>query len=254
MPEATVGRAMTSPRNPSLTQTNWDLIRDAAGGSPTSQSSLEQVARRSWPAIYAFIRASGRNPDEAAELTQGFLCDVFLARGLLEKADQSRGRFRTLVLGSVRNYLADMHRRRTASTRKPKSGSIGRLDDLSEHTTEPAGMAALTPEAAFHSRYVATIIRSSTERLQRALLADGDEAGWEIFRGRVLQPSIDGTAVSYEHLAPRFGLGKGACAAKLLMVKRRFASILMEELRATIDNPNDLQEEVADLLALLQSR
>ena len=206
MPEATVGRAMTSPRNPSLTQTNWDLIRDAAGGSPTSQSSLEQVARRSWPAIYAFIRASGRNPDEAAELTQGFLCDVFLARGLLEKADQSRGRFRTLVLGSVRNYLADMHRRRTASTRKPKSGSIGRLDDLSEHTTEPAGMAALTPEAAFHSRYVATIIRSSTERLQRALLADGDEAGWEIFRGRVLQPSIDGTAVSYEHLAPRFGL------------------------------------------------
>ena len=121
---------MSSHRNSSMTQTNWDLIRDAAGSTPTSQASLEEVARRSWPAIYAFIRASGRSPDDATELTQGFICDVFLSRHLLEKADQSRGRFRTLVMGSVRNYLADMHRRKTATTRRPKHGSIGRLDDL----------------------------------------------------------------------------------------------------------------------------
>lgn len=242
---------MSSHRNSSMTQTNWDLIRDAAGSTPTSQASLEEVARRSWPAIYAFIRASGRSPDDASELTQGFICDVFLSRHLLEKADQSRGRFRTLVMGSVRNYLADMHRRKTATTRRPKNANIGRLDDLAERTSEPAGMPALTPEAAFNSRYVASIIRAATERLQRALLEEGDEAGWEIFRLRVLQPSLEGTAVSYDEIAPRFGLGKGACAARLLLVKRRFATILMEELRATVDDPEDLQHEVADLLALL---
>lgn len=242
---------MSFHRNSSMTQTNWDLIRDAAGNTPTSQASLEEVARRSWPAIYAFIRASGRNPDEASELTQGFICDVFLSRHLLEKADRSRGRFRTLVMGAVRNYLADMHRRRTATTRRPKHGSIGRLDDLAERTSEPAGMPALTPEAAFNSRYVASIIRAATERLQRELLEDGDEAGWEIFRLRVLQPSLEGIAVSYDDIAPRFGLGKGACAARLLVVKRRFAAILMEELRATVDDPEDLQDEVSELLALL---
>ena len=242
---------MSSHRNSSMTQTNWDLIRDAAGRTPTSQASLEEVARRSWPAIYAFIRASGRSPDDATELTQGFICDVFLSRHLLEKADQSRGRFRTLVMGSVRNYLADMHRRKTATTRRPKHGSIGRLDDLAERTSEPAGIPALTPEAAFNSRYVASIIRATTERLQRTLLEQGDEAGWEIFRLRVLQPSLEGTAASYDEIAPRFGLGKGACAAKLLLVKRRFAAMLMEELRATVDDPADLHSEVADLLALL---
>lgn len=245
---------MTFSRNSSMTQTNWDLIRDAAGNSPTSQASLEEVARRSWPAIYAFIRASGRNPDEASELTQGFLCDVFLSRGLLEKADQNRGRFRTLVLGSVRNYLADMHRRRTATTRHPKHGSIGRLDDLAERSSEPAGMPAITPEAAFNSRYVASLIRAATERLQRELLGENDEAAWEIFRLRVLQPSLEGVAVGYDEIAPRFGLTKGACAARLLMVKRRFATILIEELRATVEDPNDLQNEISDLLQLLQSR
>ena len=245
---------MPSSRNSSMTQTNWDLIRDAAGNSPTSQASLEEVARRSWPAIYAFIRASGRSPDDATELTQGFICDVFLSRHLLEKADQTRGRFRTLVMGSVRNYLADMHRRKTATTRAPKHGTIGRLDDLAERTSEPAGMPAVTPEAAFNSRYVATLIRAATERLQRVLLEEGDEAGWEIFRLRVLQPSLDGTVVGYDEIAPRFDLAKGACAARLLMVKRRFAAILMDELRATVDDPEDLRHEVAELLALLQNR
>jgi DNA-directed RNA polymerase specialized sigma24 family protein len=242
---------MSAHRNSSMTQTNWDLIRDAAGSSSTSQASLEEVARRSWPAIYAFIRASGRSPDDASELTQGFICDVFLSRRLLEKADQSRGRFRTLVMGSVRNYLADMHRRKTATTRRPKHGNIGRLDDLVERTSEPAGMPAITPEAAFNSRYVASIIRAATERLQRELLEELDEAGWEIFRLRVLQPSLEGTAVGYDEIAPRFGLGKGACAARLLLVKRRFATILMEELRATVADPEDLQHEVAELLSLL---
>lgn len=242
---------MSSYRNSSMTQTNWDLIRDAAGTSPTSQASLEEVARRSWPAIYAFIRASGRSPDDASELTQGFICDVFLSRHLLEKADQTRGRFRTLVMGAVRNYLADMHRRKMATTRRPKHGNIGRLDDLAERTSEPAGMPALTPEAAFNSRYVASIIRTATERLQRALLEEGDEAGWEIFRLRVLQPSLEGTAGSYDEIAPRFGLGKGACAARLLVVKRRFAAILMEELRATVEDPAELKDEVSELLALL---
>lgn len=115
-------------------------------------------------------------------------------------------------------------------------------------------MPAITPEAAFNSRYVASLIRAATERLQRELLGENDEAAWEIFRLRVLQPSLEGVAVGYDEIAPRFGLTKGACAARLLMVKRRFATILIEELRATVEDPNDLQNEISDLLQLLQSR
>jgi hypothetical protein len=58
-------------------------------------------------------------------------------------------------------------------------------------------------------------------------------------------------APSYEEIAPRLGLDRGQCAAKLLVTKRRFASILMDELRATMVDPAELKSEVADLLALL---
>ena len=57
--------------------TNWDLIRDAVSGSESASTSLEVVVRRSWTSIYALIRASGRNPTDAADLTQGFVTDIF---------------------------------------------------------------------------------------------------------------------------------------------------------------------------------
>ncbi|MEY3026088.1 MAG: hypothetical protein RLZZ238_985 [Planctomycetota bacterium] len=238
----------------SMTQTNWDLIRDAASGSETARASLDAVMKRAWPAVYAFIRASGRKSEEATELTQAFICDVFLARRLLEKADQARGRFRTLLLGAVRNYLADVHRRRTATTRMPKSGLIA-IDAAGEYGMDVADDATGdSPERAFNARYVAGLVRTAGERLHRELQADGDAAGWELFRARVLQAAFQGDAPGYGTLAPRLGLERGQCAAKLLVVKRRFSVLLMEELRATVSDPDAVREEVDDLLALLKAR
>lgn len=245
---------MQSRSNPSMTQTNWDLIRDAASGSATAQASLDAVMKRAWPAVYAYIRASGRRSEEATELTQAFICDVMLARHLLEKADQARGRFRTLLVGAVRNYLADVHRRQTAASRAPKSGLMA-LDAAADKGVDLAtDGAAGSPERAFNARYVAGLIRSASERLQRDLEAAGDHASWEIFRLRVLQSAFQGSAPGYDEIAPRLGIDRGACAAKLLVAKRRFATLLMEELRATMSDPNELRNEVAELQALLSAR
>lgn len=240
------------PRDSSATQTNWDLIRDAASGSESARGSLDAVTKRAWPAVYAYIRASGRQSEEAAELTQGFMADVFLSRQLLGKADQSRGRFRTLLINSVRNYLADMHRRQTAGLRKP-TGGITPLDQMRERGDEPVDTSEASPERAFNARYVAVLIRAASERLHAELASAGDLASWEIFQARVLRAAFDGNAPSYDEIGPRVGLDKGTCAARLLVAKRRFATILMEELRATIDNPADLQAEITELRALLSN-
>jgi hypothetical protein len=122
--------------------------------------------------------------EEATELTQAFICDVMLARRLLEKADQGRGRFRTLLLGAVRNYLADVHRRQTAQSRAPRTGLVA-IDAGDEGSgalvgEASSGQESTSPERAFHARYVAGLIRSASERLQRELEADGDAASAEV--------------------------------------------------------------------------
>ncbi|MCE2881667.1 MAG: hypothetical protein LW636_04820 [Planctomycetaceae bacterium] len=244
---------MTTRATPSMTQTNWDLIRDAASGSETAKRSLESVARRAWPAIFAFIRASGRSPEEATDLTQGFIADVFLSRGLLEKADPARGRFRTLLIGAVRNYLADMHRRRTAGTRMPKGG-LAAFDDAVEGAVHDRNHRDDSPERAFNTRYVAGLIRAAAERLQQQLLAEHDSATWELFRVRVLQASFEGAAAGYDTLAPQLGLSKGECAGRLVVAKRRFATLLLDEVRATVGSDDDARQEIIELMTLLSQR
>lgn len=244
---------MTTRTNSSMTQTNWDLIRDAASGSETARRSLDSVARRAWPAVFAFIRASGRTPEDATELTQGFIADVFLSRHLLEKADPARGRFRTLLIGAVRNYLSDMHRRRTASTRMPKGG-IAAFDDAVEGSVDGRAHRDDSPERAFNTRYVAGLIRGAAERLQQQLLAEGDAATWELFRVRVMQASFEGSAAGYDTLAPQLGLSKGECAGRLVVAKRRFAALLLDEVRATVQSDDDARTEMIELMKLLEQR
>ena len=72
-----------TPTGPSeASQTDWSMIYDAARGEPEpSAEAWDLLGRRYWPAIYAYIRSSGRNIDDASDLTQGFVCDVLIGRG-----------------------------------------------------------------------------------------------------------------------------------------------------------------------------
>ncbi len=42
--------------------------------------ALERLVRRYWSAVYAYVRRSGRDVHEAADLTQGFVCDIIISR------------------------------------------------------------------------------------------------------------------------------------------------------------------------------
>ena len=92
--------------------TDWSMIADAAQvDEKAAAAALDQLVRRYWSAVYAYIRKCGSSVHEAADLTQGFVCDVMIARRLCAAADPDRGRFRTLLLSSLRNYLQQEHRR-----------------------------------------------------------------------------------------------------------------------------------------------
>ena len=121
--------------------------RDAdVGARELPPDTGNEAAVRYWGAIYAYIRQSGRRDDEARELTQGFIADVLLGRNLLSKLDEGRGQFRTLLLSSVRNYLADVYRFDHAARRHPGRGRL-RADDGSADGMADREPAELHPEA-----------------------------------------------------------------------------------------------------------
>lgn len=248
-------------RNPHVTSveagsshTNWSLIFDAARGDPLpAKTAVEHLVRRYWPAVFAFIRRSGRTVDEAADLTQGFVCDVILGRGLFQHADPKRGRFRTLLLNSLQNYLRERHRH---DHRAKRSGGVKLLLLDEEDMVAADAGTEMTPEEAYTAQWNATLIRRVIERVRSGCHASGLDAHWAVFEARVVRPLLFGEdRVPYARLVERLELNDAGQAANMMItVKRRFVQALVDEIGATVSDPIEIQDEMLSLLKDVELR
>ena len=239
--------------SPSSSHTNWSLIFDAARGADLpATEARDQLVRRYWPAVYAYIRRSGRDIHESADLAQGFVCDVVIGRNIFDHADPTRGRFRTLLLNSLKNYLREQHRN---DTRQKRGGEGRRLIDIDVAKLSTTDVdRAPTPEAAFDAQWHATLIRRVVDRVRADCLAAGLEPHWTIFEERVIRPLLLGEPRGgYAPLVQRFQLnGAGQAANMMITVKRRFARTLLEEIAQTVSDPEETEEEIRALLQTLE--
>lgn len=106
--------------------TVWTTIQQAAS---SDSAALERFARRYRAPIVAAIRSRGWSSPDAEDLCQ----DVFvrLLHGeVLSRADATRGRFRSLLLGVTRHVILDRVRknRRTEQTLGEATGEIPAAD------------------------------------------------------------------------------------------------------------------------------
>lgn len=232
-------------RAASMTKTDWSLIQEAGGDGAEAAVALEQLARRYWPPVYAYIRSTGRDVHEAADLTQGFVCEVIMQRQLFNRADPVRGRFRALLVTALRNYLAQVHR-----------SGVNRARHHAPSLINPAEITAsevrthVAPEQAFCMQWSATIISRVLEQVRDGCLSSGQEPHWIVFEQRVARPLLlNERPEDYEHLVKRLGLESASQAANMMVtVKRRFARTLIAEVRNTIEDPDEAEAELHDLL------
>src|SRR5688572_14812439 len=97
-------------------ETRWSLILAASAQSDRDDGALSVLCQAYWYPLYAFARRQGLNASDAEDATQSFFVHL-LAKNVFAKADQSKGRFRTFLLASLKNFLADEHGRANALKR-----------------------------------------------------------------------------------------------------------------------------------------
>src|SRR5207247_4931115 len=96
--------------------THWSLVLEAQDESPMAQEALENLFRIYWRPIYGFLRRQGVGQEDAEDLTQGFFA-LLLERKDLSAVRKEKGRLRSYLLASVKNFLTDERRRATAIKR-----------------------------------------------------------------------------------------------------------------------------------------
>ncbi|PYL47984.1 MAG: hypothetical protein DMF32_09960, partial [Verrucomicrobia bacterium] len=100
--------------------TRWNLILSGADPKETDEhqicAALAELCRIYWRPVFFFVARRGYSPEDAEDLTQDFFLRI-LKGDWLQKADPRRGRFRSLLLKSVQNFLNDATDRTKARKR-----------------------------------------------------------------------------------------------------------------------------------------
>lgn len=93
------------PRKPNFETTQWSVVLAADHDHPESaRTAIEQLCRRYWFPLFAFLRRRGYEESESEDLVQAFFVRV-IEKDVFAAADKDRGRFRTFLLSSFQNFL-----------------------------------------------------------------------------------------------------------------------------------------------------
>jgi DNA-directed RNA polymerase specialized sigma24 family protein len=84
--------------------------------SPEARAALAELCGAYWYPIYAFIRRTGHDPDEALDLTQDYFMRL-LEIDVLASAEHRLGRFRAFLRTDCGFFLSHHHEKRRAIKR-----------------------------------------------------------------------------------------------------------------------------------------
>src|SRR5690242_7649392 len=86
--------------------THWSLVDRASHEDPeVRRQGITELLKRYAPALRSVLKFYHVAPSDSEDLLQGFICDRVIQQNILSWADQARGRFRSFIFTSLRNYM-----------------------------------------------------------------------------------------------------------------------------------------------------
>jgi len=225
--------------------THWSMIEAAASdGDDPDRALIGLLLEQYWRPVYCYLRRKGYGYEEAKDLTQGFFHEVVLGHELIQKAEPTKGRFRSLLLIALNRYLINVHNAETAKKRIPKEKLVS-LDFVRDsELPEPA--AASSPEESFNYAWVSALLEQALEEVEASCHEDCLSAHWHLFHDRLVEPILSRTDPPVlPELCEKYGVAEPGRASNMIVtVKRRFQGTLQRLLRDSVLSDDGLKEEL----------
>jgi RNA polymerase sigma-70 factor (ECF subfamily) len=210
---------------------------------------LETLCARYWYPVYALARHLGNDAESARDLTQGFFV-YLLEKNTLELADQERGRFRSFLRATFRNYSANEWRIKSARKRGDGRTPLPLDFDTAESRYRLEPKDSQTPGTSYERRWARALLDRALARLSSEMEAD---AGADRFR--LLEPFLAGSPErdDYPRLAGQLGVSEGAIRVAVHRMRQRYGRLLREEVARTVGDTSDVDDELRYLLTALDA-
>lgn len=239
--------AQSRPDGAFLT-TRWSMVLRAAHDDHAGAAeALEGLCQAYWHPLYCFVRRQGYGPEEAGDLTQDFFATL-LRHDLLMRAHPEKGRFRSYLLGVMKNVMAQSRDR--AATAKRGGGtiplSVDGMDAETRYRLEPADEES--PDVLFDRQWARTVMVRATERLRADYVSAGHEERFHVLREFLLPGKQD---MSYAKAAAALALSEGALKSAVFKLRQRFSEALRAEIADTVSAESEVEAELRYLARAL---
>jgi RNA polymerase sigma-70 factor (ECF subfamily) len=231
-----------------FTTTHWSVVLSARDqDSPQAAAALEKLCRTYWYPLYAYVRRQGEQEESAKDLTQEFFA-LLLQKNRLDQVQREKGRFRSFLLASLKNFLTDEWDKAQAQKRGGGQILLSLDDDTAEdrYRLEPAD--TMTPDKLFEQRWALTLLDQAKTRLKEEYARAGKGGFYE--RLRVFEGG-DPEAPTYAEVAAEFGLTESAVKSATHRLRQRYGELVREEVAHTVDSPAEVDEELRHLISVL---
>lgn len=229
--------------------TLWNLVLEAGeGGSPDANAALEKLCRLYWHPIYVYIRRHGHGPHDAQDLTQEFFARL-LRRKSLGSVSPHKGRFRSFLLASLKNFLADA---RDAASARKRGGDYVILSLDCEAPREEAQIESTpgeSPDAAYDRRWVLTLLEEALATLRKEHALANKAGQFDRLKGFLSNRAEEG---DYEAAARELEMTSGAVAVAVHRLRQRYRDLVRAEIARTVNSAQEMDEELRHLFGRQQ--
>jgi RNA polymerase sigma factor (sigma-70 family) len=234
--------------------TRWSVVLSCADSgieSAAARDALGELCKTYWRPIFAYICRRGYSTHDAEDLTQDFFTSL-LQGPLLQRADPERGRFRSLLLKALRDFLGHATEKLGASKRgggvKLVSWDDWMAEAPSQLSISAQALNSWSAEQLFDLRWAATVVEQALRRLCEECQSRRRLRLFETLSPYLTTERAD---VSYHDLAITLGISEPAVKKQLHNLRRRYRWLIREEVAQTVEDPNDVEGEIRHLCATL---
>jgi RNA polymerase sigma factor (sigma-70 family) len=233
--------------------TRWSVVL-AAGTSQaepeTSRAALAELCQTYWAPLYSFVRSRGYSVHDAQDLTQSFF-GYLLEHKIYARVDRQKGKFRSFLLASVKNFLT--HEADRARTLKRGGGQdfLPLHEDLAKEAESlfQTHSNASNEDRLFDRSWAEALLAAGLERLS----ADyKDESKEKLFNElRIFVAGGADRLPTYAELRDRLGIAESTLRSHVTRLRARYLDALRAEVRQTVHTETEVDEELRELIHVL---
>ncbi|MFT4637750.1 MAG: RNA polymerase sigma factor (sigma-70 family) [Verrucomicrobiales bacterium] len=227
--------------------TQWtQILGSDEGSSDQPAKALVRLCENYRYPVFAFIRKSCRNAEEAHDLTQGFFA-FLIEKQIYRSADPERGRFRTFLLASVKNYLSNEHRKANRQKRGGGACHIS-IDIASAEAQYVSEFSDVTPDMLYDRKWANAVFDHVWQILESEYEQIHQLEKFEMLSSSLMAPE---ESLPNAELASKLGLSEAGFKSAVHRMRSRFRKLFRATVAQLVENPNAVDEEIRYLMQVM---